>query len=98
MNLGEAVGFVAPYYNLVLVVIVLLLFIVFLNNPGRKYYLKPWYLLCIAVCVYVFEELLTVLNDAGLITLSKLVAPFLEMMMISLFIYMLLLQREWLHR
>jgi hypothetical protein len=47
---------------------------------------------------YVVEEILTVLNDLNIITISKLVAPLLEMIMISFFIYTLLLQKEYLKK
>ena len=98
MALAECLGFVAPYYNLVLVAIVITLFIVFLKNPGKKTYTLPWKLLFTAILVFVVEEILTVLHFAKMITLSPLVAPLLEMIMISLFIYMLLTQREYLRK
>ena len=98
MMLGEAIGLVAPYYNLVLVSIVIIMFIIFLRNPPKRIYIMPWRYLFAALCVYIVEEILTVLNDAQIITLSKLVAPVLEMIMISLFIYMLFLQQEYLKK
>jgi heme A synthase len=95
-NLTSCIGLVAPYYNLIFVIIVVILFIVFLRKPNPKVYTLPWKLLLIAISTYILEEILTVLNDAHIITVSKLVAPFLEMIMISLFIYTLLAQKEYL--
>jgi len=94
----ECLGFIAPYYNLVLVVIVVALFIAFFRKPSKKFYIMPWKLLFTAISVYIIEAVLTVLNDLGMITINKLVAPILEMFMISLFIYMLLLQRDYLKK
>jgi hypothetical protein len=97
-QLTECLGLVAPYYNLIFVLIVIILFIVFLRNPNKKIYTLPWKLLLIAILAYVVEEILTVLNDAHIISITRLVAPLLEMVMISLFIYMLLEQREYLKK
>ena len=94
----ECLGFVAPYYNLVLVAIVIILFIIFLRNPSKKVYLKPWKLLLAALLVFIVEEILTVFNDLDMINISVLIAPLLEMLIIGLFIYMLLLQRDYLKR
>ena len=96
MTFTECLGLVAPYYNLVLVAIVIILFIIFLRKPHKKIFLEPWKLLLAAIIVYVIEAILTVLIDADIISISKLVAPLLEMLIISLFIYMLLLQRDYL--
>ncbi len=97
-HLLDCLGLVAPYYNIVLVAIVIALFIVFLRNPGKKVYTLPWKLLLAAILVYVVEEILTILHFATIITISPLVAPLLEMIIISLFIYMLLTQREYLKK
>ena len=91
-------GRVAPYYNLVFVAIVIILFVYFFKTKGKKIYSKPWKFLFSAILIFVLEEILTVINDLGIISLSKLIAPLLEMLMISLFIYMLLTQREYLKR
>jgi hypothetical protein len=97
-QLIDCLGFVAPYYNLIFVGVVIILFIIFLKNPSKKIYTLPWTLLFLAILTYVVEEILTVLNDAHIIIVSKLVAPLLEMIMISLFIYTLLLQKEYLKK
>lgn len=96
VNLGEAVGFVAPYYNLVLVLILVMVFIIFLRKTTKKVYKTPWKFLFAALMVYIIEEILTVLQGLNIITLSRLIAPILEMIIISLFIYMVFLQRDYL--
>lgn len=96
IQITECLGLVAPYYNLVFVAIVIILFSIFLRNPSKKLYIKPWKLLFLAILTYVVEEILTVFNDMNIISVNKLVAPLLEMIMIGLFIYMLLLQKEYL--
>lgn len=87
-------GNVAPYYNIVLAIVIIILFLKFFKTSNKKAYTKPWKFLFIAVFVYVGEEIITVLDMAQLITVNKLVFPLFEMVIITLFIYVLLLQRE----
>ena len=88
-------GLVAPYYNLALVVIVILLFIRLFKIDDKNNYTKPWKLLFFAISIFVLEEILTVLKNAGIITIPRIANAFFEMIIISLFIYMLLLQKEY---
>lgn len=93
-TLAYCLGKVAPYYNLVLVVIVVLLFLKLFKTSNKKTYLKPWKFLFAAVLVYVVEEIITVFEIAGLISVPVIIFPLLEMVIITLFIYVLLLQKE----
>ncbi|MBW2974326.1 hypothetical protein KY366_01280 [Candidatus Woesearchaeota archaeon] len=93
-TLAYCLGRVAPYYNLVLVIIATFLFLKLFKTHNKKTYIKPWELLFAAVLVYVGEEVITVLDMAGLISAPKLVFPLLETVIITLFIYALLLQKE----
>ncbi len=93
-TLAYCLGRVAPYYNLVLVVIVILLFLKLFKTQNKKTYMKPWKFLFAAVLVYLGEEIITVFDMAGLISVAKIVFPLLETVIITLFIYVLLLQRE----
>ncbi len=95
--LGEYLGMVAPYYNLVFVAIVIALFIFFFKRE-KRIYLKPWKLIFCTISIYVVEEVLTVLDKANIIDLSVLVAPILEMAMITIVIYALLSQQEWIKK
>ena len=97
-GLDVCLGLVAPYYNLVLVAFVIGLFLFLFKNAPKKLNIKPWKLLCIAVMIFVLEEILTVFNDADIISVHRLVAPLLEMVIIGLFTYMLLLQKEIVNR
>jgi hypothetical protein len=94
--LTESLGIVAPYYNMVLVVIVVILFIVFLRRQDLDISKKPWKLLFAAIMIYIVEELLTVTKISEIGNMYKILHPLLEMGMIALFIYMLLSQREYL--
>ncbi len=94
LGLGYCFGMVAPYYNLALVIIVILLFLKLFKTPNKKTYIDPWKFLFAALLVYVMEEIITVLHMANLITVSKLIFPVLETVIITLFIYVLLLQKE----
>lgn len=96
-ELTVALGLVAPYYNLVLVIIAAYLFIKLFNTPikNKKVYLKPWKMIFVALFVFVLEEVLTVLRAAGIISIPIHINGFFELIIISLFIYTLLLQKEY---
>jgi len=93
-TLAYCIGRVAPFYNLVLAVILILLFLKLFKTPYKKTYLKPWKFLFAAVLVYLGEEVITVFDMAGLVNVPKIAFPLLEAIIITLFIYMLLLQKE----
>ena len=93
-TLAYCIGRVAPLYNLVLVVVVIFLFLKLFKTKTKKKKLTPWKYLFAAVLVYVGEEIVTVMDMAGIIHAPKLVFPFFEMVIITLFIYVLLFQRE----
>jgi len=94
----QCLGYIAPWYNLVLVGIVIILFIIFLKKPNKKIYILPWRVLLLAIGIYVIEELFTALKVSEIMNIYKIMHPLLEMAIISLFIYMLLLQREYLKK
>ncbi len=93
-TLAYCLGRVAPYYNLVLVIIVIILFLKLFKTQNKKTYIKPWKFLFYAVLVYLGEEIITVFDMALLIQVPKIVFPLLETIIITLFIYVLLLQKE----
>ncbi|MBU0627977.1 MAG: hypothetical protein KKC75_02215 [Nanoarchaeota archaeon] len=93
-DLAYCLGNVAPYYNLALVVIVIFLFVRLFRTPSKKTNLKPWKFLFAALLVYVLEEIITVFHMANVITAPKVLFPLLETIIITLFIYVLLSQRE----
>jgi hypothetical protein len=88
-------GYIAPYYNLVFVAVLVALFIYFFAMPNRhNTYDTNWKLIFWAIMIFIVEEIMTVLGAAGLITFPKILFAFFEMVMISLFLYMCLLQKE----
>ncbi len=95
MTFTECLGIIAPYYNLVLVAIVIVLFIKLFMQKKKGIYNIPWYFLFIAIILYVIEESMTVMASVGFLEIPPLLFPIFEMMMISLFIYMLLLQKDY---
>lgn len=97
-SVGEALGIVAPYYNLVLVLIVLILFSKLITLPNKKIYLAPWKLLFLAVGIYIVEEILTVLNLVGVFSAPRILNAVFEFIIIIIFIYLLLLQKEFLQK
>lgn len=86
------VGKVAPLYNLGLVLVVVFLFIKLMKIP-TKIYKRPWKILFIAVGVFVGETLITI---TGILTEeTHFILGFFELAIIILFIYMILLQKEY---
>ena len=97
-SFGESLGLVAPYYNLILLIIVILLFAKLFRSADKKTYTKPWKFLFFAISVFVLEELLTILKDRGIISIPRITNSVFEMVIITSFIYMLLLQKEYLKK
>ena len=56
--IGKSLGIALPYYNLVLVAIVILLFIKLLRIKTQLYK-RPWKLLFAAIMVFILEEILS---------------------------------------
>lgn len=95
---GESLGTVAPYYNLVLVLVVLIMFFKLFSIYNKKIFLLPWKLLFFAVAVYILEEMLTVFNNAGIVNTPRILNAVFEFVIITIFIYMLLIQKEYLEK
>ena len=93
-ELSYCLGTVAPFYNLILVIIVMIFFIKLFKTHNKRTYIKPWKFLFFALLVYVLEEIITVFDMAHIITVPKILFPLLEAVIITLFIYVLLLQKE----
>lgn len=94
-DFGVALGMIAPYYNLAMVVAVVWLFIaLFSTKPKGKVFLFPWKLIFFALIVFIVEEILTILRAAGIIDIPIHINAFFELVIISVFIYALLLQKE----
>lgn len=90
-----ALGMVAPMYNLVLAAIVFYLFLKLFSLPNRLVYVKPWKVLFAAFLVYLVEEIFTVFRKIGVANIPTIFNGLFEMIIISLFIYMLFLQKEY---
>lgn len=90
-----ALGLIAPVYNLALVIIAMYLFTkLFKTQTSRPKSLIPWKVLFAAVCIYIFEELITVLRRAELVNIPIHINGFFELAIITLFIYTLLKQKQ----
>ena len=94
-ELTVAIGMVAPYYNLAFVTIAIVLFIKLFRTRGELHYRTPWVLLFAAVLVFIVEEIVTVLRALGLVNIPVQINGFFELVIISLFIYALLLQKHY---
>jgi heme A synthase len=99
VELGVALGMIAPYYNLALVIVLLLLFrALFRTEQKTKVFLFPWKLLFFAVMIFIIEEALTILRSTGIIDIPVHINAFFELVIISAFIYSLLLQKEYVRK
>lgn len=95
-DLGTAVGMVAPYYNLALALIAFVLFLKLFKFEDKKFaYIKPWKLLFTGFMLFIIEEVMTVLRALGQISFDPAIFPLFEMVIVTLFIYILLLQKQY---
>lgn len=97
--LGVALGMIAPYYNLAMVIIVFWLFTkLFKTEPKAKVYLFPWIMIFFALLVFIIEEIITVLRAAGLLDIPIHINGFFELVIVAAFIYALLLQKDYVRK
>jgi uncharacterized membrane protein YjjP (DUF1212 family) len=94
MMLADALTIAAPYYNLVLVAIMLFLFGKLFSLKNKGVFVRPWYFVFAAVIVFIIEEVITILRAAHFVDISLHINGFFELLIISLFIYTLLILRE----
>ena len=98
MSFANALGQIAPIYNLGFAIIVFYLFFrVFRTHARRKsrVYITPWIFVFVAFCIYVFEAVFTVLRKMAVVNIPVHINGFFELIIISLFIYALLLQKDY---
>ncbi len=91
-----ALGTVAPFYNLALVIITIALFAVLFNTPSRKAFMRPWHLFFACICLFIAEEVLTIARAAGMLKfIPQHFNAFFEFAIIIIFIYIVLIQKEY---
>lgn len=96
----QALGLIAPVYNLALVFILMLLFGKLFKTYKRTSIgnIKPWVLIFVAMLIYIAEAVFTVVRSMGVFHLPYHVNGYFELAIITLFIYALLLKREEIKR
>ncbi|MBW2992905.1 hypothetical protein KY345_06865 [Candidatus Woesearchaeota archaeon] len=94
VHVAECIGIGAQYYNLAFAVIVIFLYIGLLRLPPGKVFMKPWKYIFLSLCIYIVEQIISILNTIGWITAHPLVFPIFEFIIITIFIYTLLTLRE----
>jgi len=92
-----ALGMIAPYYNLALAAIALCLFVKLFQtkSKSKNAFILPWKLILTAMLVFIVEEVITILRAVGIISIPVHINGFFELIIISLFIYTLLLQKQF---
>ena len=98
MTFGECLGMIAPYYNIALVIIVIALFIRLFRASTKNKFIKPWIFIFIALMIFVVETLFTIMRSIGLFNLPRIINPLFEMIIITSFIYMVLIQKEYIKK
>jgi len=94
-DLTNAIAQVAPIYNLAFVIITIILFVKLLRTANiLKTDMTPWKIIFVSVMVYVVEEVLTVLRSFEVIDISVHINGFFELVIIALFIYAILVQKQ----
>tara|TARA_Y100000310_G_C20540866_1_gene743225 strand:+ start:96 stop:416 length:321 start_codon:yes stop_codon:yes gene_type:complete len=96
-EITQAIGMIAPLYNVALVIITFFLLWRLLNvrKKDRKVYLEPWKYVFAAIGLFLAESLVTALKFFGVITEQMVPRWFnavFELVIIVLIIYMLFLQ------
>lgn len=95
VHLAECIGIGAQYYNLALVIVVLILYISLLITPNiKRAFLKPWKYIFISLCIYIGEQILSLVNTAGVMAVHPIIFPVFEFFIITIFIYALLTMKE----
>lgn len=97
-SLAESLGVVAPYYNLALVLIAVIIFVRLFHIPNKKIFLLPWKLIFVAILIYIVEEVLTILNSLQILLTPRILNALFELIIVSIFIYALLIQKEYLKK
>jgi len=94
-HVAECIGIGAQYYNLALVAVVIILYIILLMTPNlKRTFIKPWKYIFISLCIYVGEQVLSIVNTTRIMPVHVLVFPILEFFIITIFIYALLTMKE----
>lgn len=98
-ELAGAFGMIAPYYNLALTAIAFYLFMKFFKTkPKTKVFFLPWIYILLAMIIFILEEVTTVLRVEGMINIPVHINGFFELAIIILFIYTLLLQKQYMKK
>ena len=95
VHVTECLGIGAQYYNLALIVVVLILYITLLMTPNiKKTFLTPWKYIFASLCIYIVEQILSIINTTGAMKIHPLIFPIFEFFIIIIFIYALLTMKE----
>lgn len=98
-ELTAALGMIAPYYNLALTAIAFYFFMKFFKTkPKTKVFFLPWIYILLAMIIYILEEVTTIMRVNGLINIPVHINGFFELAIIILFIYTLLLQKQYMKK
>jgi hypothetical protein len=100
VSISTALATAAPYYNLAFVAVAFFLWYhILAHTPTKKgVFLLPWKLILVGVLMFVLETVLTILRAAGVISIGRHINGFFELVIITVFIYALLVQKEYIQK
>lgn len=95
-TIANCLGVVSVYYNLLLALVLAAAFIwLFHITAEKKFYIKPWKALFFAGLFYLIEEIFVFVRIHGILVTPVYIDGFFGVVIVTCFIYMLLLQREY---
>ncbi|HII68617.1 TPA: hypothetical protein HA270_01995 [Candidatus Woesearchaeota archaeon] len=95
MDAGSAVGITAAWLNLILAVILVIMVVRLLRTKSNTLFISPWQWLLFSLAVFFIEEVVAIMDLVGTFDAPKIFFPIFEIVIISSFLYMLLLQIQF---
>jgi len=87
---------ISIYYNIALLIVAVPIFIKLFTIKSKKFYMKPWIFLFIGGAAYLVEEIIIALS--GKMDIRGYVPGIVALIIITSFIYMVLLQKEYIQK
>jgi len=94
VTIAQTIGQVAPFYNLLIAVVVFLFFVKLFQVSKKPRFVKPWKLLFTAFMLYVVEQVLSILRLQGIFYTPRILNSLFELVIIVLFIYFILAEHH----
>ena len=95
-TVANCLGIIAVYYNILVALVMAATFLwLFHITDKKKFYIKPWKYLFLAGFTYFIEEIFVLLRIHNILDTPIYLDGFFGIAIVTFFIYMLLLQKEY---